>query len=184
MTLRVLRRVLVTGGAGFIGSTIARLVTQETGASVVVLDDLSTGYRDNLDGLSVTFVQGDVRDAGAVRQAIDGCDTVFHLAASVGNSRSIENPIRDAEVNVLGTLRVLEAARAAGTGKIVYSSSAGIFGELGINIVSVVAGPRHPLPDSPEPGRVAVFRVDTMDLREAVEILERAGYDVLWPPRP
>ena len=61
---------------------------------------------------------------------------------------------------------------------------AGIFGELGINIVSAVAGPRRDLPDSSEPGRVAVFRVDTMDLREAVEILERAGYAVLWPPKP
>jgi acetoin utilization protein AcuB len=61
---------------------------------------------------------------------------------------------------------------------------AGIFGELGINIVSVVAGPRHTLPESPEPGRVAVFRVDTIDLREAVEILQRAGYAVLWPPGP
>jgi acetoin utilization protein AcuB len=61
---------------------------------------------------------------------------------------------------------------------------AGIFGELGINIVSVVAGPRRPLPEGSEPGRVAVFRVDTMDLREAVEILGRAGYAVLWPPSP
>jgi acetoin utilization protein AcuB len=59
---------------------------------------------------------------------------------------------------------------------------AGIFGELGINIVSAVLGPRRHLSESAEPGRVAVFRVDTMDLREAVEILERAGYDVLWPP--
>jgi acetoin utilization protein AcuB len=59
---------------------------------------------------------------------------------------------------------------------------AGIFGELGINIVSAVLGPRRDLPDGSEPGRVAVFRVDTMDLREAVEILERAGYAVLWPP--
>jgi acetoin utilization protein AcuB len=61
---------------------------------------------------------------------------------------------------------------------------AGIFGELGINIVSAVLGPRRDLPDGSEPGRVAVFRVDTMDLREAVEILERAGYAVLWPPEP
>jgi acetoin utilization protein AcuB len=61
---------------------------------------------------------------------------------------------------------------------------AGIFGELGINIVSAVAGPRHPLPGSSEPGRVAVFRVDTIDLREAVDILGRAGYVVLWPPGP
>jgi nucleoside-diphosphate-sugar epimerase len=130
MTTRLLRRVLVTGGAGFIGSNIARLVAAETGAEVIVLDDLSSGYRDNLDGLPVTFLEGDVRDPAMVRRAIDGCDTVFHLAASVGNTRSIDDPVRDSEVNVLGTLRVLEAARGAGTGKVVYSSSAGIFGEL------------------------------------------------------
>jgi UDP-glucose 4-epimerase len=122
--------VLVTGGAGFIGSNIARLVATDTGADVIVLDDLSSGYRDNLEGLRVTFLEGDVRDPAMVRRAIDGCDTVFHLAASVGNTRSIDDPVRDSEVNVLGTLRVLEAARDAGTSKVVYSSSAGIFGEL------------------------------------------------------
>ena len=130
MTTRLLRKVLITGGAGFIGSNIARLVAAETGADVVVLDDLSSGYRENLEGLPVAFLEGDVRDPAMVRRAIDGCDTVFHLAASVGNTRSIDDPVRDSEINVLGTLRVLEAARAAGTGKIVYSSSAGIFGEL------------------------------------------------------
>jgi UDP-glucose 4-epimerase len=130
MTTRLLRRVLVTGGAGFIGSNVARLVLEETGAEVVVLDDLSSGYRTNLEGLPVTFIEGDVRDPATVHRAIDGCDTVFHLAASVGNTRSIDDPIRDSEINVLGTLRVLEAARRAGTSKIVYSSSAGIFGEL------------------------------------------------------
>ncbi len=127
---RLLQRVLVTGGAGFIGSAIVRLVLQETRASVVVLDDLSSGHRSNVDGLAVTFVEGDVCDPAAVRDAMAGCDTVFHLAASVGNTRSIENPVRDSEINVLGTLRILEAARHAGAGKIVYSSSAGIFGEL------------------------------------------------------
>jgi UDP-glucose 4-epimerase len=130
MTLRTLRKVLVTGGAGFIGSHIVRLVGDETGAEVVVLDDLSSGYRTNLDGLRVSFIEGDVRDPAAVQRAMEGCDTVFHLAASVGNTRSIDDPIRDSEINVLGTLRVLEAARHAGAGKIVYSSSAGIFGEL------------------------------------------------------
>ncbi len=130
MTTRLLRRVLVTGGAGFIGSNVARLVLEETGAEVVVLDDLSSGYRTNLEGLPVSFIEGDVRDPATVHRAIDGCDTVFHLAASVGNTRSIDDPIRDSEINVLGTLRVLEAARRAGTSKIVYSSSAGIFGEL------------------------------------------------------
>jgi acetoin utilization protein AcuB len=61
---------------------------------------------------------------------------------------------------------------------------AGIFGELGINIVSVVAGPRRSLPGSSQPGRIAVFRADTIDPREDVDILERAGYAVLWPPGP
>ena len=146
MTSRSLKQVLVTGGAGFIGSTIARLACQEIGARVVVLDDLSSGHRSNLDGLSVTFVEGDVCDPAAVRHAIGGCDTVFHLAASVGNTRSIENPIRDAEVNVLGTLRILEGARQAGAGKVVYSSSAGIFGEL----TTLPIREDHPIdPDTP-----------------------------------
>jgi len=123
-------KALVTGGAGFIGSNIVRLLLEE-GHSVMVLDDLSTGYRRNLDSFpQVEFIEGDVRDAETVARAMDGADVVFHLAASVGNPRSIENPIQDSEVNVIGTLRVLEAARYAGVRKIVFSSSAGIFGEL------------------------------------------------------
>src|SRR4051794_33042020 len=122
MTARVLRKVLVTGGAGFIGSNVARLLRRSTDADLVVLDNLSSGYRENLDGLDATFIQGDVRDETIVRRAIQGCDTVFHLAASVGNTRSIEHPIQDSEINVLGTLRVLEAARHAGATKLVCSS--------------------------------------------------------------
>jgi UDP-glucose 4-epimerase len=142
----VLRRVLITGGAGFIGSNVSQLVQKTTGARVIVLDDLSSGFRENLEGLPVEFIEGDVCDATAVRTAMEGCDTVFHLAASVGNKRSIDHPIRDAEINVLGTLRVLEAARAAGVKKVVYSSSAGIFGEL----KTLPIREDHPVePDSP-----------------------------------
>ena len=130
MKTRPLKRVLITGGAGFIGSNVARLVREETNAEVIVLDNLTSGYRENLSGLSAAFVHGDVRHEAVVREAIAGCDTVFHLAASVGNKRSIDNPIQDSEINVLGTLRVLEAARHAGVAKLVFSSSAGIFGEL------------------------------------------------------
>jgi UDP-glucose 4-epimerase len=123
-------KALVTGGAGFIGSNVARLLAEE-GYDVVVLDDLSTGFRENLKELrGVCLVEGDVRDSSLVERAIDGAEVVFHLAASVGNTRSIENPLYDSEVNVLGTLRVLEAAHRARVRKVVCSSSAAIFGEL------------------------------------------------------
>ena len=139
-------RVLVTGGAGFIGSNLVRLLLDE-GHDVSVLDNLASGYRDNLTPFSrVHFVQGDVRRDEDVESAIAGCEVIFHLAASVGNTRSIEHPIEDSEVNVLGTLRVLEAARRAGARKVVFSSSAGIFGEL----KTVPIREDHPAePDSP-----------------------------------
>ena len=123
-------KTLVTGGAGFIGSNIVRLLL-ENGHRVTVLDNLISGYRKNLDPFpEVEFVEGDVRDAALVSRCAQGAEVIFHLAASVGNTRSIEHPIDDAEINVLGTLRVLEAARHNGVRKVVYSSSAGIFGEL------------------------------------------------------
>lgn len=123
-------RALVTGGAGFIGSNLVRLLAAR-GHDVVTFDNLSSGFRANVDGLEgVRLVKGDVRDAAALAAVMDGVDTVFHLAASVGNTRSIDHPIEDAEINVLGTLQVLEAARRRGVRKVVLSSSAGIFGEL------------------------------------------------------
>lgn len=122
-------KALVTGGAGFIGSNLVAGL-RDRGIGVRVLDDLSSGYRRNLDGLDVEFMDGDVRNRDAVDAAVRGCDLVFHLAASVGNKRSIDDPVRDSEINVLGTLNVLEAARHAGVRKVVASSSAGIYGEL------------------------------------------------------
>ena len=122
-------KALITGGAGFIGSNLAAGLRRRD-IHVRVLDDLSSGYRQNLDGLDVEFVEGDVRNREHVEAAVRGCDLVFHLAASVGNKRSIDDPVHDSEVNVLGTLNVLEAARRARVRKIVASSSAGIYGEL------------------------------------------------------
>lgn len=123
-------KTLVTGGAGFIGSNLVKFLIGED-HQVTVLDNLSSGYLHNLDAFrDVQLVQADVRDADAVVQAMEGIEVVFHLAASVGNKRSIDHPIDDAEINVIGTLRVLEAARQAGVRKVVFSSSAGIFGEL------------------------------------------------------
>jgi UDP-glucose 4-epimerase len=123
-------KALVTGGAGFIGSNVVKLLVDE-GYDVLVIDNLSSGYRRNLDQFkSVGFMEADVRDEAAVMRAMDGTEVVFHLAASVGNVRSIEQPIDDSEVNLLGTIRVLEAARRAGVRKLICSSSAAIFGEL------------------------------------------------------
>jgi UDP-glucose 4-epimerase len=123
-------KTLVTGGAGFIGSNIARQLIAD-GHSVTILDNFQSGHRVNLEAIQeARFIEGDVRDRDAVREAADGTDAIFHLAASVGNKRSIDLPLDDAATNVLGTLNVLEAARRAGIPKVVFSSSAGIFGEL------------------------------------------------------
>lgn len=123
-------KALVTGGLGFIGSNIcAELIAQ--GDHVRIVDNLSSGYANNLDELSgAEFKRGDIRNSELMEEACEGCDVVFHLAASVGNKRSIDNPQEDAEINALGTTQVLEAARRAGVKKIVLSSSAGIYGEL------------------------------------------------------
>jgi UDP-glucose 4-epimerase len=138
--------VLVTGGAGFIGSNLVRLLGRE-GHRVVVLDNLSSGYRCNVESFpQVEFIEGDVRDASVVGRAMDRVETVFHLAASVGNTRSIQHPLVDSAVNVLGMVNVLEAARCGGIDKVVYSSSAGIFGEL----KTLPIAEDHPQdPDSP-----------------------------------
>lgn len=123
-------KALVTGGAGFIGSNVVRKLLDH-GHEVIVLDDLSSGRAGNLRQFSgVTLIEGDIRDQLAVERACTNVEVVFHLAASVGNQRSIANPVQDSEINVIGTLRVLEAARKAGARKVVFSSSAGIFGEL------------------------------------------------------
>lgn len=123
-------KALVTGGAGFIGSNLVKQLLAD-GHQVTALDNLSSGYRSNLASLpDVHFIEGDIRDESAVAEAVNGAEVVFHLAASVGNKRSIDHPLLDADINVMGTLKVLEAARKAGVRKIVASSSAGIFGEL------------------------------------------------------
>jgi UDP-glucose 4-epimerase len=139
-------KVLITGGAGFIGSNLTQQLVHD-GHDVTVLDNLMTGKRSNLDPFpEVRFLEGDVRDEGAVARAIHGAEVVFHLAASVGNVRSMKFPLVDADINVLGTLRVLEAARTAGVRKIVASSSAGVYGEL----QTLPIGEDHPVkPDSP-----------------------------------
>jgi UDP-glucose 4-epimerase len=113
---------VVTGGAGFIGSTLTHMLL-DRGYDVRVYDDLSSGTREHLDGLDVEFVLGDVRDLDSLERACAGVDTVFHLAAGAGVVDSIENPIENFDLNARGTLLALWAAKRAGAGRLVFSSS-------------------------------------------------------------
>lgn len=121
-------KILVTGGAGFIGSAIVAKALSR-GHEVMVLDNLSTGYPENLTGLTINFVKGDILDKELLLDLASHVSVIFHLAASVGNIRSIENPYADVEANYLGTLNVLEAARKKGVEHIIYSSTAAGYGE-------------------------------------------------------
>ncbi|MCI0651709.1 MAG: NAD-dependent epimerase/dehydratase family protein, partial [Planctomycetes bacterium] len=114
----------------FIGSHLVNaFATPE--ASVVVLDNLSSGSRDNLpnDGRDVRFLEGDLRDREAVRAAVTGVDVVLHLAALVSVQASIADPVGSAEINIGGTSLVLEEGRRAGVRRIVFASSAAVYGE-------------------------------------------------------
>jgi UDP-glucose 4-epimerase len=114
--------VLVTGGAGFIGSALVRLLVERSYA-VRVYDNLSTGSSANLDGTDAELIEGDVRDVEALEAAAAGSELVFHLAAGTGVIPSIEDPFADFDLNARGTLAALWAAREAGAARFVFSSS-------------------------------------------------------------
>lgn len=121
-------KILITGGAGFVGSNLTKLAL-ERGHEVTVLDDLSTGYADNLDGLDVKFIEASITDPVAAAEACAGQDSIVHLAALGSVPRSIKEPRRSHDVNNTGTLQILEAARAAGVNHVVYSSSSSVYGK-------------------------------------------------------
>ena len=125
-------RVLITGGAGFIGANLSRHLS-ERGDDVVVLDDLSTGNRDNLDGVSVELVEGSILDPDALDRVVDGVDAVVHLAARPSVPRSIADPVASHLANATGTVEVLEAARRAGAQRdrpahVIVASSSSVYG--------------------------------------------------------
>ena len=130
-------RILVTGAAGFIGSTLAESLVAQ-GREVVGLDNLDPFYapekkRANLSGLLASpgfrLVEGDIRDEAAVAGAMEGIDGVVHLAALAGVRPSLERPAEYADVNVVGTSRVLDAAVRAGVARLVFASSSSVYGE-------------------------------------------------------
>ena len=128
-------KYLVTGGAGFIGSHIVGKLLQQ-GESVRVLDNFSTGKRENLEEFSRQFnsdrfevVQGDLRDALHVEDAVRGIEVIFHEAAFVSVPQSMEEPQTCFDVNITGTSRLLDTARAAGVRRVVLASSAAVYGD-------------------------------------------------------
>jgi UDP-glucose 4-epimerase len=119
-------RVLVTGGAGFIGSHLVDALVGD-GCDVVVLDDLETGFRENVPA-GARLLIGSVADADAVRDAMAGCELVFHQAAHKAVLRSVEHPIPTDTVNTHGTLTVLQVARDLGVRRVVHASSSSVYG--------------------------------------------------------
>jgi UDP-glucose 4-epimerase len=115
-------KVVITGGAGFVGGNLCRELTDRR-ADVVVVDDFSTGYKSNLTGLDVTLYEGSILDRGLLAEACEGADSIVHLAARASVPRSIADPVATNEVNVTGTLNVLEAAREQDAHVVVASSS-------------------------------------------------------------
>jgi len=120
-------RVLITGGAGFIGRHIAEHFQDR--AEVRVLDNLRCGFKSNLSGLECQLIVGSILDRDLVREAMKGVDFVFHLAALVSVPGSVQNPNEYAEINAGGTTIVLEEAARARVKKLIFSSSAAIYGD-------------------------------------------------------
>ena len=119
---------LVTGGAGFIGSHITRTLL-EMGNKVRVFDNFSSGKRENLEGLDAEVIEGDLRDSSSIEKAVRGMDIIFHEAAFVSVAESMEKPQECFDVNVTGTSILFEAARKAGVKRIVFATSAAVYGD-------------------------------------------------------
>jgi UDP-glucose 4-epimerase len=123
-------RYLVTGGAGFIGSHIVEALLEQ-GSQVRVLDNFSTGKRENLERIRprIEVLEADLRDRAQVEEAVRGVDVIFHEAAFVSVPQSMQEPDECFEVNVTGTSRLLEAARRAGVRRVVFATSAAVYGD-------------------------------------------------------
>ena len=122
-------KVLITGGAGFIGSHLVESFQDCDDVRVTVLDNLSTGHRENLAGFDCDFIEASIEDPAALRMACENVDYVFHLAAMVSVVESMDHPDRCIETNVIGMLNVMKAAAAAGCRKLIFSSTCALYGE-------------------------------------------------------
>jgi len=130
-------KILITGGAGFIGSNLTKRLVND-GNEVVVLDSLLRGNKINKETFDkITFIKGDVRDAELVNQAAKGCDLIFHFAAVLGVDIVADNPVETMDVEVIGTRNVVMAAELNSINRILYASTSGIYGHSAIEDVAL-----------------------------------------------
>ncbi|NAS89781.1 GDP-mannose 4,6-dehydratase [ANME-1 cluster archaeon AG-394-G21] len=120
-------KAIITGGAGFIGSNLAEVLSGDN--EVIIVDDLSTGNEANIRGLEIELVKGSVTDLDLLRKIFEGADYVFHQAAIPSVPRSIKDPVSTNEANVTGTLKVLIAARDCSVKKVIFASSSSAYGD-------------------------------------------------------
>jgi UDP-glucose 4-epimerase len=156
--------ILVTGGSGFIGSHVVGRY-QGIADEIRVLDNLRTGNRRNLDGLAHRFFEGSITDRALVREAVRDVDLVFHLAAMVSVPESMKAPIECVDINVRGLLTVLEEAAAAGVRKLVFASSAAVYG----------ANPAVPKLESMLPEPASPYAITKLDGEHYLEMFRREG---------
>lgn len=140
-----IQSALVTGGAGFIGSHLVEALVAQ-GCAVTVLDNLSSGRLSNLEPVQdkIRFIKGDIQDEEIVTTAVKGCDVVFHHAAVVSVTQTVEAPVDSARVNDLGTLNVLDAARRNQVRRLVLASSSAVYGDPP-QLPKTESMPPHPL---------------------------------------
>ena len=143
-----MKRYVVTGGAGFIGSCLVRGLLAEQGAQVAVVDNLLTGHRKNLEEIRtrVELHLVDICNYADVQEALKGADTVFHLAAIPSVPRSIKDPVPSHEVNINGTFNVLRAAHENGVRRVVYAASSSAYGDTEVlpKVETMQARPKSP----------------------------------------
>lgn len=157
-------KILITGGAGFIGSHIVEHY-QGIAEEIRVLDNLRTGYLHNLVGLEHEMIRGSVTDREVVRRAVQGVDLIFHLAALVSVPESMSKPGECVDINVHGLLNVLEEAAEAGVKKLVFASSAAVYGD----------NPTVPKVESMLPEPKSPYAITKLDGEYYLEMFQREG---------
>lgn len=170
-----MKKYLVTGGAGFIGSALVRGLLEVGDGRVEVIDNLLTGHEENLQEVcsQVVLHRADIRSYDAIAGLVRGADTVFHLAAIPSVPRSIKDPVLSHEVNINGTFNVLQAAQAGGVRRVVYAASSSAYGDTEVlpKVETMLPRPKSPYAVQKLMGEYyaqvfdSCFRLETVALR-------------------